>query len=91
MAGLCWSRYLTGKVADSPRTEMMLSNQVAKGVVKTAALIVGNYKLILGVQLYGFWQVSCSSQNQFPVACEVYSNLRGHGSLAWSHSIPFHD
>ena len=36
---------------------MMLSNQVdGKGVVKTAALIVNNYKLILGSQMYGFWQ-----------------------------------
>ena len=67
---------------------MMLSNQVAKGVVKTAALIVKNYKLILGVQLYGFWQVSCSSQTNFPSLVKFTAIY-----AATDHSrgpIPFH-
>jgi hypothetical protein len=48
--------YITGEAKASPRTEMMLSSQYNKGVLKSAALIVGDYKLILGTQLYGFWQ-----------------------------------
>ena len=41
--------YVTGKAADSPRTEIMLSSE------DTGALISGDFKLILGVQSYGFW------------------------------------
>ena len=54
--GLDMWGYITGKVKDSPRTEMMLSNQFKRGTLFSAALIVGDYKLILGTQPYGFWQ-----------------------------------
>ena len=73
--GLDMWGYLMGKVRASPRTEMMLSNQVKNGVVKTAALIVGDYKLILGTQLYGFWQgpvypnASTDHENEPSVDC----------------------
>lgn len=67
--------YITGKVSQSPRTEMMLSNLVKKGKVQTAALIVNNYKLILGVQIYGFWQgpvypnASTDHKHEDPIDC----------------------
>jgi arylsulfatase B len=54
--GLDMWGYITGKLKDSPRTEMMLSNEFKRGTLFSAALIVGDYKLILGTQLYGFWQ-----------------------------------
>merc|ERR1712137_873758 len=38
-----------GKVSTSPRTEIMLSSE------DNGALISGDYKLIMGVQSYGFW------------------------------------
>lgn len=41
--------YLTGKVTSSPRTEIMLSSD------DTGALISGDFKLIIGIQSYGFW------------------------------------
>jgi len=41
--------YISGKVSNSPRTEIMLSSE------DNGAIISGNYKLIMGVQSYGFW------------------------------------
>ena len=42
--------YVTGKAADSPRTEIMLSSE------DNGSLISGDFKLIIGIQSYGFWQ-----------------------------------
>lgn len=45
--------YISGKVTKSPRTEIMLASEEAnKG---GAAIISGPYKLIVGLQSYGFW------------------------------------
>ena len=41
--------YISGAVSKSPRTEIMLSSEDDGG------LISGPYKLIMGVQSYGFW------------------------------------
>jgi hypothetical protein len=51
--GLDMWDYIMGKVKDSPRTEIMLSNDIRRGTLFAAALIVGDYKLILGTMLYG--------------------------------------
>lgn len=80
--GLNMWPYITGRVKKSPRTEMMLSNEVdGKGVVKTAALIVNNYKLILGSQMYGFWQgpvypnASTDHKHEPPVDCTAGASI----------------
>eukprot|EP01052_Picozoa_sp_SAG31_P001351 SAG31_NODE_46_length_30980_cov_226.095107_11_plen_336_part_00 len=63
------------QASTSPRTEMMVSNEHKQGVVSTAAIIVGNYKLILGIQLYGFWQgpvypnASTDHEDEPPIDC----------------------
>lgn len=41
--------YISGRVANSPRSEIMLSSE------DNGAIISGPYKLIIGVQSYGFW------------------------------------
>ena len=55
--------YLIGNVSSSPRTEMLLSSEPGFGKAQlpvdndwNGALIVGEFKLILGRQTYGFWQ-----------------------------------
>ena len=60
-----WS-YLSGAAAASPRTEMMIGTEVVTQKVPRAkpvtapgwsgALIVGAFKIVIGVQSYGFWQ-----------------------------------
>ena len=63
--GLDMWPYLSGAAATSPRTEMMIGTELveqkrnAKPVTKpgwSGALIVGAFKIIIGVQSYGFWQ-----------------------------------
>lgn len=53
--------YVIGNTSDSPRTEIMIgSEQFTQKTGQVGgwngALISGDYKLILGVQSYGFWQ-----------------------------------
>ena len=53
--------YLTGNVTSSPRTEMMIGTEPNVGKngpspYWNGALISGDFKLILGMQSYGFWQ-----------------------------------
>ena len=71
--------YITGKLKDSPRTEMMLSNEFKRGTLFSAALIVGDYKLILGSQPYGFWQGPVFPNATVSQACAYEpGSQRGH-------------
>lgn len=45
--------YISGEVSESPRTEIMLASEERSG--GGGAIISGPYKLITGVQSYGFW------------------------------------
>lgn len=53
--------YIVGNVSSSPRTEIMIGSEtfMQKTGVRggwNGALISGNFKLVLGIQSYGFWQ-----------------------------------
>lgn len=41
--------YISGEVASSPRSEIMISSEDNGGIIN------GSYKMIMGVQSYGFW------------------------------------
>eukprot|EP00051_Salpingoeca_urceolata_P006975 m.92254 g.92254 ORF g.92254 m.92254 type:complete len:519 (-) comp15063_c0_seq2:211-1767(-) len=73
--------YLTGSVADSPRTEVPLASFMsdhAKGIKSeygSAALIVGDYKLIRFPQQYCFWQgpvyPNATTDHKHDIPCDV--------------------
>jgi len=57
--GLDMWPYLTGKQTESPRTEIMIGTKAVKvdlGATMAGALISGQYKVVLGLMSYGFWQ-----------------------------------
>jgi len=67
--------YLTGAAAASPRTEMVISSEYLGGEKWNAALITGDYKLVVGTQSYGFWMApnypnsSTNHKTELPVEC----------------------
>jgi len=80
--------YITGAVAQSPRTSMMISSE------DNGALISGDYKLIIGVQSYGFWQApnypnaTTNHSSELPFDCGAYQGKQTNQSLCQRSLFP---